>query len=65
MDFCTCEDWKRIRASSPDIFIYDKDYGWLINWIELTNEFGYAKVHRYGIKINYCPMCGKCLCKDG
>jgi len=64
MDFCTCEDWKRIRASSPDVFKKDEKYGWLLNWIELTKEVGHTKVHRYGIKIKYCPMCGKRLNED-
>lgn len=65
MEFCSCEDWKRIRENNPEVFHYDDTYNWLINWIELTKEGGYTKVHRYGIGIKYCPMCGKKLKNKG
>ena len=29
--------------------------------VDLTNETNYTKIHRYGVSINFCPMCGKRL----
>lgn len=58
-EFCNCKDWDSVKDNSP--FLYDKDYGWLITWIDLTNESNHTKVHRYGVSIGFCPMCGKKL----
>ena len=60
-DFCTCEDWKDLKNNNTSLFKKDPTYGWVLNWVELTNEAGYTQVHRYGISIHYCPMCGKKL----
>lgn len=66
-DFCVCKDWHSLKDSSPNVFKWDLAYGWLITWIELTDEKDHTQIHNYGISINYCPMCGKKLeePKDG
>lgn len=53
-----CDDWSYLVKNHPDLFKKDIDK-WSINWIELTEEKGYTQVNRYGIRIRYCPMCGK------
>jgi hypothetical protein len=60
-DFCSCEEWVNLKESYSDLFNKDLTYGWVIKWIELTKDKGCTKVHRYGLKIYYCPMCGKKL----
>lgn len=60
-DFCNCEDWKNLKSNNSRIFQKDPTYGWVLHWIELTEEEGYTQVHRYGIGISYCPMCGRKL----
>ena len=52
---CNCEDLNR------DLFANDENYGWIIKWIELTKDKGYAQIHNYGISISYCPFCGNKL----
>lgn len=59
-DFCTCEDWEDLKNNST-VFKQDPTYGWVLSWIELSEEKGYTQAHRYGIPINFCPMCGKQL----
>jgi hypothetical protein len=59
-NFCNCKDWKNL-TESYDLFEWEPPYGWVIKWIKLTEEKGYNQVHRYGIPIVYCPMCGKKL----
>ena len=59
--FCDCDEWLNLKNSYPDLFIRDETYGWIIKWIELTKDKGYTKIHRYGLKIHFCPMCGKKL----
>jgi len=60
-EFCSCDDWKRLKKNHLDLFRWNPPYGWILNWIELTEEPGYTQAHRYGIAISYCPMCGKKL----
>ena len=60
-DFCVCRDWINIKENNPSIFKWDNVYGWLITWIELTDEKNHTKIHNYGVSIKYCPMCGKTL----
>lgn len=61
--FCTCEDWNLFYKGNHKIFIWDPAYGWVLNWVELTEDTGYTQVHRYGVPIRFCPMCGKELKK--
>lgn len=63
-DFCSCNEWLDIKTNNCSVFKEDINYGWILNWIELTEEDGYTQIHRYGIQINYCPMCGKLLTKE-
>ncbi len=56
-----CEDLKNLIESSPTVIKKDPDYGWVLCWIELTEDDGYTQVHRYGTPIKYCPMCGNAL----
>lgn len=65
-DFCECKDWKVLQRSNSELFKWNSPYGWVISWIELTNEKTHTQVHRYSISINYCPICGKELekCED-
>lgn len=59
--YCGCEDSIRLQEQNRDIFIEDPTYGLILSWIELTEEKGYTQVHKYGIPISFCPMCGKKL----
>lgn len=59
--FCNCKDFINLQAQGRELFIEDSTYGWILSWIELTEEKGYTQVHRYGIPIKFCPMCGKLL----
>jgi hypothetical protein len=59
--FCNCTDWEDLKKNNTNIFQWDPAYGWVLHWIELTEETGYTQVHRYGIPIKFCPMCGKKL----
>ena len=52
-DLCTC-NWKKYK----NLIQEDPTYGWVLSWIELTEEEGYTKVHRFGLPIKYCPICG-------
>jgi hypothetical protein len=60
-DFCTCDEWKNLKGNYPELFKWISPYGWIIEWKSLTDEKGYTQVHRYGIAISFCPMCGKKL----
>lgn len=60
-DFCFCEGYKTLKEQDRSLFGWDPNYGWVLSWIELTEDFGYTQVHRYGVKIEYCPMCGRSL----
>ena len=60
-DFCDCEDWECIKKNHNELFIKDDSYGWVLSWIEVTKEKGFSRMHKYGMKINFCPMCGKKL----
>lgn len=61
MPFCDCEEWSVISADHKDLFIRDRDDGWVLTWISLSEEKGYTQVSRYGIRISFCPFCGKKL----
>lgn len=39
----------------------DPTYGWVLSWIELTEEEGYTQIHKFGVSLKYCPMCGNPL----
>lgn len=57
--YCTCEDWKYLKDSHPDLFYLNSSSNkYYLNWIELTEEKGYTQVHKYGVYIEYCPICG-------
>ena len=60
-DFCECIEFKNVCENHSVLFKFDDSYGWIVKWIELTQEDGYTKVHNYGIPITYCPLCGKKL----
>jgi hypothetical protein len=55
--FCSCKDWKSLKS----IFKWHPPYGWIVSWIELSEEEGHSQVHRYGGKVCYCPLCGRKL----
>ena len=57
--FCDCDDWKTLEDNKSTLFLWKPPYGWVLHWKELTKERGYTKIHRYGISVNYCPMCGR------
>jgi len=59
--FCNCSNWKDLKDNNSTVFQLDPTYGWVLCWIELTEEEGYSQVHRYGVPINFCPMCGATL----
>jgi len=61
MKFCDCSAWKELISKHHKTFTYDSSYGWLVCWIELLEEKGYTQVNRFGVPINFCPMCGKRL----
>ena len=60
-DFCTCQDWQALKNNNNNLFQIDPAYGWVLHWLELTEECLYTQVHRYGIPIRFCPFCGKKL----
>lgn len=60
-EFCNCEDWEDLKNNNSNVFKTDPAYGWVLHWVELTDENGYTQVHRYGIPISFCPMCGRQL----
>jgi len=60
-EFCNCSGWLDLNKNNYNIFQWDPTYGWILHWIELTEEEGYTQVHRYGIPIKFCPMCSKSL----
>jgi hypothetical protein len=59
-EFCECSEWRNL-VESYDFIQWEPSYGWIMKWIELTEEKGYSQVHRYGIPIEFCPKCGKKL----
>ena len=55
---CGCKDMKLI-IDNYDIIKKDSQYGWIIQWIEISKEKNNKKrINNYGITINYCPLCG-------
>lgn len=61
--FCSCSDWADLSDKNPDLFRWDKDYGWVLSWIEVEKKLTFSTINRYGLSINYCPLCGKELDK--
>ena len=57
---CKCKEWEKLNEAH-DLFAWDPSYGWVIRWIQLTQEKGYDQVHRYGVPIKFCPICGQKL----
>jgi len=60
-DMCDCKDWDALKHGNSNVFQWDSTYGWVLHWIELTEDPGFTQVHRYGVSINFCPMCGSLL----
>ena len=60
-EFCSCNDWSKLKDNHDNVFKWNPPHGWIISWIELTEEDGYTQVHKYGMKIRHCPFCGKSL----
>lgn len=58
VDFCDCKDYKTLKQTNKDLFKWNPPYGWVLSWVELTTEKGYTQVHKYGIAVRFCPMCG-------
>jgi hypothetical protein len=56
---CDCKDFRELCLNDKEVFKWDEGYGWLLHWVEITEESGYTRLHRYGIPINYCPLCGR------
>jgi len=63
-DFCECDDWKDISHHHPSIFKRDDKYGWVISWTDLSIVKGRTVRSDYGIKIKYCPLCGRRLAQE-
>jgi len=64
-DFCSCEDYELLKRADKKLFKWNPPYGWVLSWMELTKEKGYTQIHRYGIPICFCPMCGKKVDNNG
>ena len=63
MGHCDCQDWQKVVHDHNELFQQHPSYGWIITWLELTNEGPHHQAHHYGIKIQHCPFCGsKLLC---
>ena len=60
-EFCDCKSWEDLKSNNTNLFKWDPTYGWVLYWIELTEESGYTQIHHYGVPIAFCPMCGKQL----
>ena len=56
--FCKCPDWEEINNVQELVYKHPT-YGWVLKWVKLTNMDGYTQLDNYGIKIKYCPFCGK------
>lgn len=61
MELCDCKDWLDLKSNNANVFQWDPAYGWVLYWVELTDEEGFTQVHRYGVPIVFCPMCGRKL----
>lgn len=60
-DFCSCEEWQNLKSNHKDLFKWLPEYGWVITWIELSDEKTHTQKHTYGLGIKFCPMCGEKL----
>lgn len=58
LEYCDCKEWTNL-IESYDLLTWESPYGWLLKWIQITEEKGYSQIHRYGIPIKFCPYCGK------
>ncbi len=56
-----CSDWVKFTEDHPNVLYYTPTYGWVLSWLELSNEGSHYKTHNYGIPISFCPFCGKSL----
>lgn len=54
---CGCDDW--INLTNNDVFVKHPSYGWVLRWIVVTDEGGYAQINNYYVSMKYCPFCGK------
>ena len=60
-EFCDCENWRELKKDHEQLFVQDPSYGWVLSWIEVTEEKTHSQIHRFGVGISYCPLCGKKL----
>lgn len=58
--FC-CVEFENLVNSHSDLFKWIDEYGWVIAWIELTNEKTHTQKHTFGLGVKHCLMCGKKL----
>lgn len=58
-DFCECGNYKELQKGNKSLFQWHPPYGWVLSWIELTKEKGYTQIHKYGVPVEFCPMCGR------
>lgn len=61
LDTVCCEDMKMLLRNH-EVFSQDEDYGWVLYWYEVEREDRkFSRLNNYGIKISFCPFCGKNL----
>jgi len=65
INFCNCDDWDKLSKTNPSVFVHDEVYGWVISWLDLSTCNNRIVKSRYGIKIIFCPFCGKKLKSEG
>jgi hypothetical protein len=58
MNNCKCPDWQKVVHEHQQLFQKHPAYGWILSWLEITDEGSHHKTHQYGIKIVFCPFCG-------
>jgi len=64
MTFCNCDEWQNLKEAYPELFVWHPPYGWIMSWVSVTKESGFSHLHRYGIPIKFCPICGSKLLKE-
>lgn len=62
MSYC-CNDFYEF-VNNNEFVKEDAVYGTLLVFKDLIKKDNYYKIHRYGVQINYCPMCGSKLRAD-
>ena len=56
-----CEDMNML-VKNHELFSQDEGYGWVLYWNEIDKEGKkHSRITNYGIKISFCPFCGKNL----